>query len=673
MKDDNVYSIPLITEADVPWVCDVLGLPATAFCGFDGNDPRLPVLQSLETLDIEACPGSGKTKLLVAKLAILGRQWTETCKGVCVLSHTNVARREIERSLGNTAEGQRLLSYPHFTGTIHGFVNEFLATPWLRSKGYYIEMIDDVVAKERRWRKLPYRIRKGLEKRRDIQGFLNFQDTEFGVGQIPWGTQGILGKDKPTYQALVKACRESAEEGYFCHDEMFVWANDLIDNIPAVASFLRARFPLLFIDEVQDNSELQSKLLYRLFIEGDNAVIRQRYGDSNQAIYQHPGQTEGAETDAFPTPTIRKDVPNSFRFGQEIADLADPLALEPQGLQGNAQRREGESDTSKKNTIFLFSDESIGNVLETYAVYLTEVFSEKELQNGSFVAVGAVHRPSADKNLPRHVGHYWPEYDYDIGRADPQPQTFVQYVSAGRRLSQRSGETHTFVEKIAEAVIRLLRLADPEFLAGRRRRKHRYVMELIDDKEATMAAYIDMVRILAVERIPFTEKTWNKKWRPVVTQLAQDIIGAAIDGQRVEDFLAWGHAAIAMADQEQRGQPDNIFHYPRDNPTVSIQIGSIHSVKGETHTSVLVLETFYRTHHLNALKPWLIGERSGGNNVNTIMQTRLKLHYVAVTRPTHLLCLAMREDSVNDNEIMKLKGRGWRVARVTVSRPEWIQ
>ena len=154
MTNDAGMIIPTIDDADIKWACVVLGLPATAFSGTDGTDPRLPIIRSMDTLDIEACPGSGKTTLLVAKLAILARKWTESRCGLCVLSHTNVARREIETRLGNTAAGQRMLGYPHFFGTIHGFVNEFLALPWLRSLGYPIEMIDDEVCLRRRWQKL---------------------------------------------------------------------------------------------------------------------------------------------------------------------------------------------------------------------------------------------------------------------------------------------------------------------------------------------------------------------------------------------------------------------------------------------------------------------------------------------------------------------------------------
>ena len=155
MSEHSSHKLPFINEEDVSWACDVLKLPQYAFSGSSGTDPRLEILKSNESLDIEACPGSGKTTLLVAKLAILARNWTDRCHGICVLSHTNVARFQIEKRLGHTSEGRRLLSYPHFVGTIHGFANEFLALPWLRSKPFSIRRIDDEVCLARRWSKLP--------------------------------------------------------------------------------------------------------------------------------------------------------------------------------------------------------------------------------------------------------------------------------------------------------------------------------------------------------------------------------------------------------------------------------------------------------------------------------------------------------------------------------------
>lgn len=672
MTDCGAFELPQFEDSAIPWVCEVLGLPATAFSGADGQDQRLSILKSLNTLDVEACPGSGKTTLLVAKLAILARKWVEPRRGLCVLSHTNVARREIERHLGNTAEGHRLLSYPHFIGTIHGFVNEFLAIPWLRSKRFPIEMIDDEMVLKRRWRRLPPSTRAILETNHYDQGLLKFRDAAFGLGEIRWG-QGMLREDTPTYMALRNVCRESAQEGYFCHDEMFVYAHELMEKVPEVKTFLRKRFPLLFIDEAQDNSELQSKLLYCIFIEGADAVFRQRFGDANQAIYQHAGQLEGAATDPFPTPAARTDIPNSFRFGQSIADLADPLALEPQRLQGKRPVVAGAgSDISGKHAIFLFDNKNIGRVLEAYAAYLIEVFSGDELRKGTFTAVGAVHRPGVDDNVPRYVGHYWTDYDHEIGQADPQPKTFVQYVMAGHKLSQTSGETHALIEKIAEAVIRLSRIANSDFRPNSRKRKHRYVLDLLDQAGEGKAIYIDLVRNLAVERVALTERDWDDKWKPVIKRIVEVVVGAQLTGSVVDEFLDWGESNEDEGTNAGLKRSDNFFRYPQENPSVSIRVGSIHSVKGETHTSTLVLDTFYRAHHLKTLKPWLLGKKAGGCGEKLVLQTRLKLHYVAMTRPTHLLCLAMRDDAFLDEEIARLKTQRWRVARVTDAAPVWL-
>ncbi|NJS13585.1 MAG: AAA family ATPase [Sphingopyxis sp.] len=124
-----------VSDDDIATACASLGLPALAFHGADGEDARLAVLRSNGSIDVAACPGSGKTTLLVAKLAILAKRWTSPASGLCVLSHTNVARLEIEKKLGADPAGRAILSYPHFIGTIHGFVNQFYCAPLAQVAG----------------------------------------------------------------------------------------------------------------------------------------------------------------------------------------------------------------------------------------------------------------------------------------------------------------------------------------------------------------------------------------------------------------------------------------------------------------------------------------------------------------------------------------------------------
>lgn len=658
--------LPCISDDDIAWACRVLRLPQTAFTGSDGNDPRLAVIKWLDSLDVQACPGSGKTTLLVAKLAILARHWTERRRGICVLSHTNVARREIENRLGYTPEGKRLLSYPHFVGTIHGFVNEFLALPWLRSKPFPVRIIDDEICLQRRWGKLPRKTRAGLESNSHDKNVLRMAATDFSVGAVRWGKNGTLSTTSETYQALQRACRKSCEEGYFCHNEMFLWALELLDRAPQMRDALRGRFPLLFIDEVQDTSEAQSLLLFRLFMEGINPVIRQRFGDSNQAIYQYSGQRDTVTTDPFPDAARLKAIPNSHRFGQEIAGFANPLAASPHGLIGLGPRRdEISSDTTGKHAIFLFDDQTIGHVMPCYASYLLKLFSEIELQAGMFTAVGAVHRPGSDDKVPRFVAHYWSAYDHELATSEPRPGTFLQYLAAGRRLMRSSGEAHHMIEKIADGVLRLVGILNPLADIPARKRKHRCVRELLADHPERDKSYIELVCFLLTVCDDAASEDWNQKWAPQVIAVAAAIAGTSENSAAATAFLSIQEPPTTGSQPSAATQRDNVFRYPSENPKAHIRVGSIHSVKGETHTATLVLDTFFHSHHLSTLRPWLIGKKAGGGCENARNISRLKQHYVAMSRPSHLLCLAMREDCLLNDDVSALKGRGWRLARVT--------
>jgi DNA helicase-2/ATP-dependent DNA helicase PcrA len=342
-----------ITDSDIAWGRDAMGLPSYAFSGQDGNDPRVSVLKRLDSLDVEACPGSGKTTLLVTKLAILAKKWQPLRAGICVLSHTNVARNEIEDKLGPLPEGAALLHYPHFVGTIHSFFNEFIAIPWLKSQGIEIQAVDTEISLDRRWWNLPPGTRNYLNKQHLDKYCLSYLSHDFSEGDM-----SKFGSHTETHQRMVKVCKQSYEQGYFCYDEMFVWAKHALDECPTIVASLRRRFPLVFIDEVQDNSELQSALLHRVFFDGNISSIRQRFGDSNQAIFQH--NESSAETDKFPA-SPHVDLPNSHRFGPAIAKLADPLGVRPHGLVGCGPRTSF-SSTMKASNPYCRASRSISSI-----------------------------------------------------------------------------------------------------------------------------------------------------------------------------------------------------------------------------------------------------------------------------------------------------------------------
>jgi hypothetical protein len=645
-----------ISDEEIKWVCTVMNLPADAFCGTDGDDPRLGVMRSLESLDVEACPGSGKTTLLVAKLAILANRWKSKGQGICVLSHTNAARTEIGDRLSSTSAGHLLLRYPHFVGTIHSFVNEFLAIPWLRSKGWPIKSIDTEIALRDRWRRLPRGTRIYLERQHGSPAALGYTRNDFSGGGKDDFSSGTA-----THRNMLKACRESTAEGYFCFDEMFVWASELLDHRPEVIKTVRARFPIVFLDEVQDNSELQSAFLHRLLMTGDGSVVRQRFGDSNQAIYHRSG-VAGAVTDIFPGPN-KTDLPNSFRFGQTIADHADPLGVRPHQLVGRGPATNRIAHGSCQSVLFLFDNASVLNVLPAYAEHLIATFPPEVLTRGDFTAVAGVHRAKTEDRLPRFMGHYAPDYNPDVAGKQSNPGSFVQYLSRARLDLATSRSTHSVVNNCAEGILQLARQAGAEVSTRLRKSANRRLLEGLPDDEARKR-YIDLLDQLISSRCELSKEAWTTDLIPTVLALGQAIAGCEIGSPLAKRFLGWTDEEATEAGAGT-SKVTNLFRYPYDTPKISIRLGSIHGVKGETHTATLVLESFHQSHHLKKLLPWLTGKRpkKGMDNTgeNTALIDRLKLHYVAMTRPSHLLALAMRKDAFSDSELDLMRNRNWRI------------
>lgn len=663
---------PAITAEDIKWAAKLLNLQEQAFLGPGGTDLRADVLKTDTSIDIAACPGSGKTTLLVAKLAILANKWEHSTQGICVLSHTNAARHEIESRLGHSTEGRRLLSYPHFIGTIHGFVDEFLALPWLRSQGFPIKMIDTELVCRRRWSALKHATRAGLEKQHHEQWIMSIKSPDFAIGDLRWGKKPV-DRASATYKEIQEVCRTSAKEGYFCYDEMFVWAHDLLDKSPEAAGTIRSRFPLFFLDEAQDNGEGQSLLLHRIFIAGGSAVVRQRFGDENQAIYDSTDAT-GATTDPFPITAIKKNIPDTHRFGPKIAKLADPLGLVPSGLVGQGPRKALASGPAEgRHTLFLFDPAAIGSVLKRYGDLLIDTFDADELKAGTFVAVGHVHKPKEEGKVPHHTGHYWPEYNPGLSRMDPKPKTLAGYVHVAQSKSAASGEVGVAVEKSGEGILRLARMLDAGDPVGHPRQIHRFILERLEGSAELQGVYQEFVKTFAIDREPLTETLWTSRWKNELRRIGEAIGGnpVALGGQDAQDFLKWSEDPAQGAQPIPVKSNDNFYRHSQGAKDVAIRVGSIHSVKGETHTATLVLETYWYDYNLEDLLPWLTGANSGVGAAKARQQSRLKLHYVAMSRPTHLLCLALKKDSFHNGTgqldqalIDKAKQHGWHVEMV---------
>ena len=637
---DTESVLPEITEDDIEWVRSLMGLDC-----FD--QPRRDFLKQRATVDLSACPGSGKTTLIVAKLAILAQKWPHRTKGICVLSHTNVAREQVEHRLGRTVVGQRLLAYPHFIGTIHGFANRFLALPWLYSNGYSSPTIDDDVTTAYRRGVLNsdyWQVKSFLDRKHASIDRLRIcgRDLSFDLGGRPFPA----GPSTKSFQHVRRAIETAARAGYFCFDEMFIWANALLEDQDCFPTWIANRFPLVILDEMQDTFERQASFLNAVFRRSSNRVVVQRVGDPNQRIFE-ASDSNSNMPDPYPDSSGYLEIPNSYRFGAKIAELASPFAVTPvgsDGLVGIGPKGPGVCAQTCKHAIFVFPDDSTDGVLNAFGAHALEVLGEVALSGRTINAVGHVHQDDpkvspGHAHFPKSVGHYWEGYAVEISRKDPHPRTLAQYVRVAQGLVAQGNTLSPGVEKIASGTLELARqLGSTGDLKGKAR-THRAVMVELESAADLLTTYRKFLRRFLIEKATLSKDDWPS-YAEELTAVAGAFCRGQVDTSRAERFLAWPDSdpSLGADTSSSRDATLNIFRVNGSSGAIDIRLGSIHSVKGQTHLATLLLSTHWYAHSGKEMVPWLLGEASNGGGAGARNIQRLQHAYVAMTRP--VICCA---------------------------------
>lgn len=638
-----------ITDAEIAAVASALHIDV-------GDEQRRNVLRVAGTCDIQACPGSGKTTLLVAKLAILAAKWAWPDRGICVLSHTNAARHEVEHRLANHTSARRLLAYPHFIGTIQAFTDRFLGLPQLWDDGLDVHAVDDdrfaSEAVARFQARCYATARNYLERRGGSEGVvtrLTFQGHDLSV--ICPG-RNLPRPTTATMRQLARLKGHLRDDGIFRYDDMYAYAERRIEACPALIVAIGYRFPWVFIDEIQDTNNLQESLLQKLFGE---AVILQRFGDANQAIFGGIGPGKGQAS--FPG-TSHLTVSASKRFGRRISQFASKLAIvASQTLEGVPDRLE------RSHTIFTFDADSVHSVLPAFGGLVLEEFAGRDLKGSAFKAVGAIRRDpdSPEQNkFPQSIGAYWTAFDPVVSNSGRHFGQFVDFVRAARGMVQQNGECAQSYGTLLSAFLSRLHLANAR-TAEHKRFSRLILLEALTE-HGLLDSFRDLMRELCLGDTRVDEAQW-KRFTERIAAVLKPIVQLS-DAADIGDFMSWRLSGTASG-AAQAGKPDrqnNFFRHKRNGREVSIEVTTIHAVKGQTHTGTLVLETFWKEHDIGDAYTWLAdGAKRTKARLGVERKERLKRLYVAATRPTDLLCLALHRDRLPSCLANALKSDGWSI------------
>ena len=284
---------------------------------------RRDFIKILSSVDVQACPGSGKTTALVAKLALIAKQLPlDDGRGICVLTHTNIAIDEIKERLG--PEADILFNYPNHFGTIQSFVDKYLAIPAYVSKykkrPYRID--DEAYCERIKWKydnnKINYSLKSWLERKHEPIKYL--QNCRFGFDDLKSlkdenGENRFSDNSGQMAQAILSLKEDILKKGLLCYDDAyalsFAYIRDFGDKIKKLFG---GRFAYVFIDEMQDTDKQQLMLIEELF--SDDSIEIQKIGDNNQAIYS----STVSEQNLWSVNSTNLTINGSKRFSRSIAE-----------------------------------------------------------------------------------------------------------------------------------------------------------------------------------------------------------------------------------------------------------------------------------------------------------------------------------------------------------------
>lgn len=630
-------------------------------------------LSSVDSCNVQAAPGHGKTTLLVAKLALLSRYWDSRAQGVCVISHTNAARKEVEKKLAHHPAAAAFLGYPHFIGTVTAFLDRYIALPYLRGLGWSVHRIDDEVfaaAAGSRWRS-----KRALVGYAQMNNRANQRAVEHefvpklalaptfvcNVGIAP---QRLAirprhrqpGPNSRSGAALEELKAELVNDGYYRFRDLTALAIQALEKCPAVVDRIRRRFPLVLLDEAQDTNGEQLTLLNHLFAAG---VAYQRLGDQNQTLYEDEDLTPD---DYWRAGNGVIPLNESRRFGKDIAGFASRLTVRaPQQIKGLP-------NVPSRRTLILFCPDTISAVLPAFVAEVRNHWGDALSTDLDIRAVASRHNPTTDNRgeSPKTLIEYCPHYRSGRGRQG-RPDTLCGLLRQASLLHQAQSSPAEVVELFTAGIAGLLRRqhwSNALGLAADGRNLWR-VLAVHEDRLALRVRRLLRDRI-AVGNASWSTDCWNAFRDELTVMLG--IHGALTDAATTYlDFVDAGAA-------DQGGQADQRSKSLFEHDGVTVRLGSIHSVKGKTVDGLLVVETeIWRPGHANRMMdlatvlPHAFGLEDRDFSANIAQLAAATNIFVAATRPRQVFACAVRKAAVTDDLVKAARAQGWRICDLTAA------
>lgn len=379
------------------------------------NDRQWAAYESRGHCVVLAGPGSGKTKTLTIKLARMLAEDVVPPRGVACITYTRACAGELRRRLDDlgVAQSPRL-----FIGTVHSFCFQELVMPFGRLAGLALPESIAVATENDRSSLFAAALRAvhgADEKPYDwLPRFSRFRRTKLDRHQA-----GYVEKDEDVAALVTEYERRLRLTGLTDFEQMVELGLRLVEEQAWVRRAVRAKFPILIVDEYQDMVPALDRLVRTLcFHEGMRLFA---VGDPDQSIFGFQDASPELLIELAERPDVEPiQLRLNYRSGQQIIRAAESAL---------GQRRDYRSSRKEPGTITIYKrPKGLGDQAEFIVQELIPAILAR-LPSGDLSDIAVLYR---DLNTGAVMAKEVQQCGWDfirLDRGNPLPQSpFVDWL-----------------------------------------------------------------------------------------------------------------------------------------------------------------------------------------------------------------------------------------------------
>ncbi len=355
--------------------------------GLLNSAQQLAVTAELGNLLVLAGAGSGKTRVLINRVAWLITKAHASPHSILAVTFTNKAAAEMRSRLISML-GQDIRHI--WVGTFHGLAHKMLRQHWRAAnlpENFQVMDSDDQL-------RLIKRIFKKLNLDEDrwepkkAQGFINRKKDEAKyarqLGMAESAYEQVMGE---VYVHYEQACQEY---GVLDFADLLLRSYTLLATNPEILSYYNTKFDHFLVDEFQDTNTIQYMWLNILARHAASVTV---VGDDDQSIYGWRGarieNIQRFEQDYPQTKVVRLE--QNYRSTSTILAAANALIDHNNGRMGKTLWTQGE----KGDPIILYA--ALNE--EDEALYVARKIQNYSNQGRNLRDIGVLYRSNAQSRV----------------------------------------------------------------------------------------------------------------------------------------------------------------------------------------------------------------------------------------------------------------------------------